>query len=739
MPVFNRRASIFIVIAALLLFLLDESTAINNFFDKSSSQPKVDPYKVLGVKRTATDEAIQKAYRQKAKETHPDKNPSPHANDEFRRVTDAFELLSNPTNRRKYDAQMQKDAQRRRKQHEQERHREQKRRNQMHREQQERQKKHNKMVQKARGSQSRIMKFSTMEQFESSMLSSTKNNKVYETHCLIMFVSNKNAEKMGDDEYYFPYPFVGEVGAGHNNLYEGMLRIAKVRFNAQTDLTRLFRAKSRSNVPHIVFAKKGDAVGKFQIFRHDNNSRRGASSIDAHGEFKQWVESLLLIEATVVNFHSLPVDYLIVRNNGHIILHESLQPYHEHVLSLHAQDRILAFDQRLDSYPGGKSTNHAHLLATNAKGALLLDASVTSDGVYSIEKKRCYDLSTQCHGWTVTSRGQNTGQCTGNSEFMHHVCPSTCGVCSEHFGSDFVYFAMHYPIYRLPSFLQNVIRSGRHFVGDIRNILKLRKNAAVAFFVVGLLVPFNIFSFQSGVARTSSSRLKQTDKDQTSGLILLLDLILLILTATIWGGTAWMISNPVWGMPLWLRGFHRDLAGVARYPDIFMLLLFIGVIVFAYIKGLQSSMKNGKLAREEQLFFATALLALVASILTALSFNMSSDAIQAIRWQSLWRYHKNAAFFVFVVGIVGAAAFVSLQRLSKPLRKISVSPAVLMNLVALLAIGGLASNIPHFQEDLMHVIKLRKNAAFSFVVVGASSGQVLVEFLFVEKVDPMAA
>jgi len=200
-----------------------------------------------------------------------------------------------------------------------------------------------------------------------------------------------------------------------------------------------------------------------------------------------------------------------------------------------------------------------------------------------------------------------------------------------------------------------------------------------------------------------------------------------------------MISNSVRAMPLWLRGFHRDLVGVARYPDIFMLLLIIGVITFAYIKGLQSSMKNGKLAREEQLFFITALVALVASILTALSFNISSDAMQAIRWQNLWRYHKNAAFFVFVVGIVGAAAFVSLQRLSKPLRKISVSPAILMNLVVLSAIGVLASNIPHFQVDLMHVLKLRKNAAFSFVVAGVLSGQVLIEFLFVEKVNPMAA
>jgi len=59
----SRKGTIFI----LVLLLLDRSIAIN-FFNKS--EPKADPYKVLGVKRTATDEDVQKAYRKKAKETH---------------------------------------------------------------------------------------------------------------------------------------------------------------------------------------------------------------------------------------------------------------------------------------------------------------------------------------------------------------------------------------------------------------------------------------------------------------------------------------------------------------------------------------------------------------------------------------------------------------------------------------------------------------------------------------------
>ena len=63
----------------LILILLDRSTVwgnYNNFFfnnRRPESSPIInddDPYKVLGVKRTASDEEVQKAYRKRAKETH---------------------------------------------------------------------------------------------------------------------------------------------------------------------------------------------------------------------------------------------------------------------------------------------------------------------------------------------------------------------------------------------------------------------------------------------------------------------------------------------------------------------------------------------------------------------------------------------------------------------------------------------------------------------------------------------
>ncbi|NEM89843.1 molecular chaperone DnaJ [Galbitalea soli] len=63
-----------------------------------------DHYEVLGVDRTATPEEIKKAYRRLARELHPDVNPSPDASDQFKLVTHAYDVLSDPQARQQYDA-----------------------------------------------------------------------------------------------------------------------------------------------------------------------------------------------------------------------------------------------------------------------------------------------------------------------------------------------------------------------------------------------------------------------------------------------------------------------------------------------------------------------------------------------------------------------------------------------------------------------------------------------------------
>ena len=63
----------------------------------------MDPYEVLGVDRDADDAAIKKAYRRLARENHPDVNPDPAAQERFKDVSHAYEILSDPQKRAAYD------------------------------------------------------------------------------------------------------------------------------------------------------------------------------------------------------------------------------------------------------------------------------------------------------------------------------------------------------------------------------------------------------------------------------------------------------------------------------------------------------------------------------------------------------------------------------------------------------------------------------------------------------------
>jgi len=63
-----------------------------------------DPYEVLGVGRTATDQEIKSAFRRMALKYHPDKNgDDPVASDRFQEVTFSYNILSDPDKRRQYD------------------------------------------------------------------------------------------------------------------------------------------------------------------------------------------------------------------------------------------------------------------------------------------------------------------------------------------------------------------------------------------------------------------------------------------------------------------------------------------------------------------------------------------------------------------------------------------------------------------------------------------------------------
>ena len=66
-------------------------------------------YTVLGIPQEASPDDVRRAYRRLAKTSHPDVNPNPGAADKFVKITEASEILSDPSKRAVYDYKLKRD------------------------------------------------------------------------------------------------------------------------------------------------------------------------------------------------------------------------------------------------------------------------------------------------------------------------------------------------------------------------------------------------------------------------------------------------------------------------------------------------------------------------------------------------------------------------------------------------------------------------------------------------------
>eukprot|EP00957_Ditylum_brightwellii_P113910 8683945-Ditylum_brightwellii.AAC.1 len=231
---------------------------------------------------------------------------------------------------------------------------------------------------------------------------------------------------------------------------------------------------------------------------------------------------------------------------------------------------------------------------------------------------------------------------------MHNICPSTCGVCTDHPLSSVLYYLFHYPIARLPKIIRDAVDFFRTYILDLEDVITYRKNAAFAFFIGGLIFSLNLLDLKA--------RAQQGVDDVGLFLIKSVLIALLISSCIAW---YWVMSIPA-DPSTWLFAFQNDYKQILNFhQDTLVFFLVVGAMLYQIIPLIYWAATNQPQDyRSNQT--RTAIVALVtAAILITLTgivlYVFMFEPNRAKRWNHVFRFRKNAAAAIVLVGVICGA------------------------------------------------------------------------------------
>jgi hypothetical protein len=324
----------------------------------------------------------------------------------------------------------------------------------------------------------------------------------------------------------------------------------------------------------------------------------------------------------------------------------------------------------------------------------------------------------------MATRG-NTNMCFQHPEFMHNICPLSCGVCGDGVLSDVLYWVVHYPEQKISPAFCGFVGSLRTLFKSLAGVGEISFGAAAVFLVLGLLLAFNIVFFETATkTKSSNGAVAQSD---SASIMTIWDQFVLILATCLCCALKIFMSTPRYQIPIVLRSFHGDLSRVASEADIYVALIIGGIIAHIYIKTVVTFMCNDTVNNTDIAYFIAVMAASIAAALGFVFFIVENDAI---RWNSLWDYRKNAAFAFVMLGALISSILLPLKKIL--IHVIAAESLVVLVIPNLFIVGGIKCLARYDRSmflELMRTFHTNKLAALALVLFGMAGGLMYMKLI----------